>query len=57
MPSAWLTFLKGYYAKNKGKMSYKQAMVAGAKVYKSQKGKKKAPKRVARRRRRKADES
>ena len=46
MASAWLKFLKEYYAKNKGTKSYKQAMVDGAKVYKAQKGgqKKRSPK-------------
>ena len=44
MASAWLKFLKEYYAKNKGTKTYKQAMVDGAKVYKAQKGKGKAPK-------------
>ena len=39
MPSAWLKFLKEYYAKNKGTKSYKQSMIDGAKVYKAQKGK------------------
>ena len=56
MPSAWLKFLKEYYAKNKGTKTYKQAMVDGAKVYKAQKGqkgqgqKKKVPEKRRRRR-------
>jgi hypothetical protein len=52
MASAWLKFLKEYYAKNKGTKSYKQAMVDGAKVYKAQKGgqKKKVPEKRRRRR-------
>ena len=44
MASAWLKFLKEYYAKHKGTKTYKQSMVDGAKVYKAQKGKGKAPK-------------
>ena len=69
MASAWLKFLKEYYAKHKGTKTYKQAMVDGAKVYKAQKGKapkgkapsekKKAPDRRRRRRvkRKQADPS
>jgi hypothetical protein len=35
----WLSHLKAYWAKHKGKMSYRQAMVSAKKTYK-----KKAPK-------------
>ena len=34
MANAWMAHLKQFYAKNKGKMSYKQAMVAAKKTYK-----------------------
>ena len=34
MANAWMTHLKSFWAKNKGKMSYKQAMVAAKKTYK-----------------------
>ena len=40
----WLAHLKSFWAKNKGKMSYKQAMVSAKKSYKPKskaKGKKK----------------
>ena len=41
----WLAHIKSFWAKNKGKMSYKQAMVSAKKTYKSKpkatKGKKK----------------
>jgi hypothetical protein len=30
----WLSHLKSFWSKNKGKMSYKQAMVAAKKTYK-----------------------
>ena len=48
MANPWLTRLKAFWAKNKGKMSYKQAMVAAKKTYKKSaapkaaKGKKKS---------------
>ena len=29
----WLSHLKSFWAKNKGKMSYRQAMVAAKKTY------------------------
>ena len=48
MANAWMSHLKAFWAKNKGKMSYKQAMVAAKKTYKkggsSEPDKKKAPK-------------
>jgi len=54
MANAWMSHLKAFWAKNKGKMSYKQAMVAAKKTYKkggsSEPDKKKAP---AKRRRKK----
>ena len=34
MANPWLTHLKSFWSKNKGKMSYKQAMVAAKKTYK-----------------------
>ena len=34
MANSWLIHLKAFWAKNKGKMSYKQAMVAAKKTYK-----------------------
>lgn len=34
MANAWLTHLKDFYAKNKSKMSYKQAMKEAKKTYK-----------------------
>ena len=34
MTNAWLTHLKAFYAKNKSKMSYSQAMKAAKKTYK-----------------------
>ena len=34
MPNPWLQHVKSEWAKNKGKMSYKQAMVAAKKTYK-----------------------
>ena len=34
MANKWLDHLKAFWAKNKGKMSYKQAMVAAKKTYK-----------------------
>ena len=43
--NAWLDHLKSFWASNKGKMSYKQAMVAAKKTYRrvdSAKPKKKA---------------
>jgi len=33
MANPWLVHLKGFWQKNKGKMSYKQAMVAAKKTY------------------------
>lgn len=33
----WLSHLKAFYAKNKGKMSYKQAMKEAKKTYKPMK--------------------
>ena len=41
MPNAWLTHLKKFYAANKDKMSYSQAMKAAKSSYKPAK---KAPK-------------
>ena len=45
MPNPWLTHLKAFYAKNKSKMSYAQAMKAAKTSYKkkapAKKGKKK----------------
>ena len=53
----WLSHLKSFWAKNKGKMSYRQAMVAAKKTY-TKKGAKaskaEAPKRKRRRRKKKA---
>ena len=34
MTNPWLTHLKAFYAKNKSKMSYSQAMKAAKKTYK-----------------------
>ena len=34
MPNAWITHLKQFYAKNKSKMSYAQAMKAARSTYK-----------------------
>ena len=34
MANSWITHLKSFYAKNKGKMSYKQAMKAARASYK-----------------------
>ena len=34
MPNAWLIHLKKFYAANKGKMSYSQAMKAAKSTYK-----------------------
>jgi len=34
MANAWLAHLKAFWQKNKGKMSYKQAMVAAKSSYK-----------------------
>ena len=72
MASAWITFAKQYYLKNKSKgISYKTALVEAGRLWKSQKagkaGKKakskkvvvegaKAPKKKRRRRKRKAEE-
>ena len=33
MANPWLVHLKAFWAKNKGKMSYRQAMVAAKKTY------------------------
>ena len=33
MANAWLSHLKAFYAKNKSKMSYKQAMKEAKKTY------------------------
>ena len=44
MANKWILHLKAFYAKNKGKMSYSQAMKAARKTYKPEKkvkGKKK----------------
>ena len=52
MANPWLTHLKAFYAKNKSKMSYAQAMKAAKATYK--KGSAAAePKKKARRKRRK----
>ena len=32
--NAWMTHLKAFWAKNKGKMTYREAMVAAKKTYK-----------------------
>ena len=42
MPNAWLDHVKKFWATNKGKMSYRQALVAAKKTYK--KSATKAPK-------------
>ena len=34
MANAWMQHLKAFWAKNKGKMTYKQAMVEAKKTYK-----------------------
>ena len=34
MANAWLTHVKQFWAKHKGKMSYRQALVAAKKTYK-----------------------
>ena len=34
MPNPWISHLKAFYAKNKGKMSYAQAMKAARASYK-----------------------
>ena len=53
MASAWLKFLKEYYAKHKSEgISYKQAMVRASKVYKKGKAAPEKKKPVKRRRRR-----
>ena len=52
MANPWLTHVKAFYAKNKGKMSYSQALKAAKATYK--KGSAAAePKKKARRRRKK----
>ena len=43
MANAWLTHVKQFWAKHKGKMSYRQALVAAKKTY-SKKGKTKTKK-------------
>ena len=43
MPNPWMQHLKSFWAKNKGKMSYSEAMKAAKKTY-TKKGKDKAPK-------------
>ena len=54
----WLNHLKSFWSKNKGKMSYRQAMVAAKKTYTkkgaSSKASTEAPKRKRRRRKKKA---
>ena len=47
----WLAHLKAFWSKNKGKMSYKQAMVAAKKTY-SRKAAAPADKKKKRRRKR-----
>ena len=47
----WLAHLKSFWAKNKGKMSYKQAMVAARKTY-SPKGSAAEPKKKVQKKRR-----
>ena len=47
----WLSHLKSFWAKNKGKMSYRQAMVAAKKTY-TKKGSKATSKTNAPKRRR-----
>jgi hypothetical protein len=44
MANPWLTHLKSFWSKNKGKMTYKQAMVAAKKTYKKVAGGKKKKK-------------
>ena len=40
MASKWIQFVQAYYKKNKSKgLTYRDAMVQAAKLYKSQKGK------------------
>ena len=56
MPNKWLLHLKSYWAKNKGKMSYRQAMSSAKKSYtpvSKAKGSKAVPKAPRKRRRRK----
>ena len=48
MANPWLTHLKSFYAKNKGKMSYAQAMKAAKATY-TKKGASTAPKKKRRR--------
>ena len=51
--SAWMKFLKAYYAKNKGTKSYKQSMIDAAKIYKKKPKAAAAKKKVPRKKRRK----
>jgi hypothetical protein len=44
MPNAWLSHLRAFYAKNKSKMSYSQAMKAAKASYTKVGGKKKPKK-------------
>jgi len=44
MPNRWISHLKAFYAKNKSKMSYAQAMKAARPSYKKGSGKAEAPK-------------
>jgi hypothetical protein len=37
MANAWMTHLAAFWKKNKGKMSYKEAMKAAKKTYKKKK--------------------
>ena len=48
MANPWLAHLKAFWAKNKGKMSYKSAMSAARKTY-TPKGKAAEPKKKKRR--------
>jgi len=52
MANAWISHLKAFWSKNKGKMSYKQAMVAARKTY-TPKGSAAEPKKKVKKRRRK----
>ena len=51
--SAWMKFLKAYYAKHKKNKSYKQSMIDGAREYRASKAGKAAKKKVPRKKRRK----
>jgi len=55
MANAWLIHLKQFWAKNKGKMSYKQAMKSARATYKKGGAKAEdAPKKKRRRRKKKS---